>query len=200
LVYRRNYTFCTTTKIGYARVSTADQNLVAQIDALKNAGCDEIYEEKKSGVADRQELEKALGYLREGDTLVVTKLDRLGRSLKKLLELVEAFKERGIHFQSLDDGIDTSTSVGNFFFQVIGAFSELERNLIVERTQKGLKAARSRGRLGGRPQLHKDDKKEIAYREVMENEKSIKEIAESLGMSRMTIYRYIEKKRETTNA
>ena len=88
-------------------------------------------------------------------------LDRLGRSLKKLLELVEAFKERGIHFQSLDDGIDTSTSVGNFFFQVIGAFSELERNLIVERTQKGLKAARSRGRLGGRSQIHKEDKKEI---------------------------------------
>ena len=93
----------------------------------------------------------------------------------------------------MDDGIDTSTSVGNFFFQVIGAFSELERNLIVERTQKGLKAARSRGRLGGRPQLHKDDKKEIAYREVMENEKSIKEIAESLGMSRMTIYRNIKR-------
>ena len=149
-------------KIGYARVSTLDQNLNAQIDALKNAGCDEIYEEKKSGVADREALEKALEYLREGDTLVVTKLDRLGRSLKKLLELVEEFKERGIHFQSLDDGIDTSTSVGNFFFQVIGAFSELERNLIVERTQKGLKAARSRGRLGGRPQLHKEDKKEIA--------------------------------------
>ena len=104
-------------KIGYARVSTFDQNLNAQIDALKNAGCDEIYEEKKSGVADREELEKALGYLREGDTLVVTKLDRLGRSLKKLLELVESFKERGIHFQSLDDGIDTSTSVGNFFFK-----------------------------------------------------------------------------------
>jgi DNA invertase Pin-like site-specific DNA recombinase len=187
-------------KIGYARVSTLDQSLNAQIDALKNAGCDEIYEEKKSGVADREALEKALGYLREGDTLVVTKLDRLGRSLKKLLELIEELKERGIHFQSLDDGIDTSTSVGNFFFQVIGAFSELERNLIVERTQKGLKAARSRGRLRGRPQIHKEDKKEIAYREVMENEKSIKEIAESLGMSRMTIYRYIEKKRETTHA
>ena len=187
-------------KIGYARVSTADQNLESQLDALKKAGCDEFYKEKKSGVSDREELEKALGYLREGDTLVVTKLDRLGRSLKKLLELIEEFKERGIHFQSLDDGIDTSTSVGNFFFQVIGAFSELERNLIVERTQKGLKAARSRGRLGGRPQIHKEDKKEIAYREVMENQKSIKDIAESLGMSRMTIYRYIEKKRATTNA
>ena len=96
-------------KIGYARVSTADQNLDAQLDALKKAGCDEIYKEKKSGVADREALEKALGYLREGDTLVVTKLDRLGRSLKKLLELIEEFKERGIHFQSLDDGIDTST-------------------------------------------------------------------------------------------
>ncbi len=105
-------------KIGYARVSTLDQKLNPQIDALKNAGCDEIYEEKKSGVADREALEKALGYLREGDTLVVTKLDRLGRSLKKLLELIEEFKERSIHFQSLDDGIDTSTSVGNFFLSV----------------------------------------------------------------------------------
>lgn len=179
-------------KVGYARVSTADQNLESQVDALRRVGCDYIYEEKKSGVADRGELEKALGYLREGDTLVVTKLDRLGRSLKKLLELIEAFKERGVHFQSLDDGIDTSTSVGNFFFQVIGAFSELERNLIVERTHKGLKAARSRGRLGGRPKVHKEDKKDIAYREVMESRKSIKEIAESLGMSRMTIYRYIK--------
>ncbi len=127
---------------------------------------------------------------------MVTKLDRLGRSLKKLLELIEGLKKRGVHFQSIDDGIDTSTSVGNFFFQVIGAFSELERNLIVERTQKGLKAARSRGRLGGRPEMHKEDKKEIAYREVMENKRSIKDIAESLGMSRMTIYRYIEKKQQ----
>ena len=187
-------------KIGYARVSTAEQNLNAQLDALKKAGCDEIFSEKKSGVSDRAELEKALGYLREGDTLVVTKLDRLGRSLKKLLELIEAFKKRGIHFQSLDDGIDTSTSVGNFFFQVIGAFSELERNLIIERTQKGLSAARARGRTGGRPSIHNNDKKEMAYREVMENKKSIKDIAKSLGMSRMTIYRYIEKKRETANA
>ena len=183
-------------KIGYARVSTTDQNLDAQLDALKKAGCDEVYKDKKSGVADREELEKALGYLRAGDTLVVTKLDRLGRSLKKLLALVDDLKNRGIDFQSIDDGIDTSTSVGNFFFQVIGAFSELERNLIVERTQKGLASARKRGRFGGRPQIHKEEKKEIAYREVMENKKSIKDIAESLGMSRMTIYRYIEKKQQ----
>lgn len=179
-------------KVGYARVSTLEQNLESQVDALKKAGCDYIYQEKKSGVVEREELEKALGYLRGGDTLVVVKLDRLGRSLKSLLELVEGLKVRGGHFQSLDDGIDTSTSVGNFFFQVIGAFSELERNLIIERTHKGLKAARSRGRLGGRPKVHKEDKKEIAYREVMENEKSIKEVAESLGMSRMTIYRHIK--------
>ena len=181
-------------KIGYARVSTGDQNLEYQFDALKKAGCDAIYQEKKSGVSEREQLKQALGYLRHGDTFVVTKLDRLGRSLKKLLELIEAFKERGIHFQSLDDGIDTSTSVGNFFFQVIGAFSELERNLIVERTQKGLMAARARGRYGGRPKKHSDDKKEIAYREVMQNKKSIKDIAKSLGMSHMTIYRYINNK------
>ena len=175
-------------------------NLDAQVDALQKVGCDEIYREKKSGVRDREVLEEAMSYLREGDTLVVTKLDRLGRSLKQLLELIEALKQRGIHFQSIDDGIDTSTSIGTFFFQVIGAFSELERNLIRERTQKGLKAARSRGRFGGRPTVHKEDKKEIAYREVMENKKSIKDIADSLGMSRMTIYRYIEKRREDAHA
>ena len=93
-------------KIGYARVSTADQNLESQIDALKKAGCEEFYKEKKSGVSEREELEKALGYLREGDTLVVTKLDRLGRSLKQLIILTEGLKERGIHFQSIDDGIE----------------------------------------------------------------------------------------------
>tara|TARA_A100001015_G_scaffold26392_1_gene29600 strand:+ start:4412 stop:4978 length:567 start_codon:yes stop_codon:yes gene_type:complete len=187
-------------KIGYARVSTTDQTLDSQVDALRKAGCDEIYEEKKSGVAERSVLDDAMGYLREGDTFVVTKLDRLGRSVKTLLELIDVLKEKGVHFQSLDDGIDTSTSVGTFFFQVIAAFSELERNLIVERTQKGLKAARARGKVGGRPTVHHKDKKEMAYAEVMKNERSIKDIAHSLGMSRMTIYRYIEKKREAHHA
>jgi DNA invertase Pin-like site-specific DNA recombinase len=187
-------------KIGYARVSTEDQNLDGQVDALQKAGCDEIYKEKASGVSERAVLEEAIRYLRAGDTLVVTKLDRLGRSLKKLIALVEELKDRGIHFESMDDGIDTSTSVGTFFFQVIGAFSELERNLIIERTQKGLQSARARGRTGGRPPTHNDNKKDMAYKEVMENKKSIKEIADSLGMSRMTIYRYIEKKQGARNA
>ena len=187
-------------KVGYARVSTADQNLESQIDALKKAGCEEFYKEKKSGVSEREELEKALGYLREGDTLVVTKLDRLGRSLKQLIILTEGLKKRGIHFQSIDDGIDTSTSIGTFFFQVMGAFSELERNLIIERTQKGLASARARGRVGGRPPIHQTSKKDIAYKEVMENKKSIKEIAESLRMSRMTIYRYIAKRQGKSDA
>jgi DNA invertase Pin-like site-specific DNA recombinase len=187
-------------KIGYARVSTEDQNLDGQVDALQKAGCDEIYKEKASGVSERAVLDQAIRYLRAGDTLVVTKLDRLGRSLKKLIELVEELKNREIHFESMDDGIDTSTSVGTFFFQVIGAFSELERNLIIERTQKGLQSARARGRTGGRPPTHNDNKKDMAYKEVMENKKSIKEIADSLGMSRMTIYRYIEKKQGAKNA
>ena len=179
--------------IGYARVSTADQNLDSQIDALKKAGCDELYKEKKSGIAEREELEKALGYLREGDTLVVTKLDRLGRSLKKLLFLIEEFKERGIHLQSLDDGISTSTSVGNFFFQVVGAFNELERNLIVDRTLKGLSAARARGRTGGRPLKHSDDKIKHVIKLYVDGEISIPDINRMYNISTPTFYRRFKK-------
>ena len=188
-------------KIGYARVSTADQNLDSQIDSLKEVGCTHIYKEVSSGVKnEKEELNKALDYLREGDSLVVMKLDRLGRSLKQLIELIEMFKERGIHFRSIKEGIDTSTTAGNFFFQIIGAFAELERNMIVERTKIGLDAARSRGRLGGRPKTHDENKKEIAYQEYLKNERSLKEIAESLGMSRMTMYRYINMRQSPSQA
>ena len=175
--------------IGYARVSTADQNLDSQIDALKKAGCDEIYKEKKSGIADREELQKVLGHLKKGDTLMVTKLDRLGRSLKKLLELIEEFNERGIHFQSLDDGIGTSTSLGVFFFQVVGAFSELERNLNVERTEKGLAAARARGRIGGRPLKHSDEKMKHVIKLYVNNEISMPDVNRMYNISTPTFYR-----------
>tara|TARA_R100000808_G_scaffold8880_1_gene24788 strand:+ start:3606 stop:4190 length:585 start_codon:yes stop_codon:yes gene_type:complete len=175
--------------IGYARVSTVDQNLDSQIDALKKAGCDEIYKEKKSGIAEREELQKVLGHLKKGDTLMVTKLDRLGRSLKKLLELIEEFNERGIHFQSLDDGIGTSTSLGVFFFQVVGAFSELERNLNVERTEKGLASARARGRIGGRPLKHSDEKMKHVIKLYVNNEISIPDVNRMYNISTPTFYR-----------
>jgi len=175
--------------IGYARVSTADQNLDSQIDALKKAGCDEIYKEKKSGIAEREELQKVLGHLKKGDTLMVTKLDRLGRSLKKLLELIEEFNERGIHFQSLDDGIGTSTSLGVFFFQVVGAFSELERNLNVERTEKGLAAARARGRIGGRPLKHSDEYMKHVIKLYVNNEISMPDVNRMYNISTPTFYR-----------
>ncbi len=130
---------------------------------------------------------------------MVTKLDRLGRTLKQLVELIEEFKERGIHFRCLTDPIDTTSASGEFFFHIMGAFSELERNLIRERTQVGLRAARSRGKTGGRPETISTDKKELAYQLYMENKRPLKEISESIGISRMTIYRYIEK-RERENA
>ena len=186
-------------KIGYARVSTDDQSLDSQIDDLKKEGCEDIYFEKVSGAkSDRPELTKALSYLRPGDTLVVWKLDRLGRTLKQLIELVSDFKEKGIHFKSIKDAIDTSSATGTFFFHVMGAFAELERAMIIERTRAGLSAARSRGRFGGRPEIHKESKKEIAYKMYMENEKTVAEIADDLEMSRMTVYRYIEKKKHVS--
>lgn len=185
-------------KIGYARVSTDDQKLDSQIDALKEAGCEKIFSEKASGAKDeRQQLFEALSYLRKGDTLVVYKLDRLGRTLKKLIELVEDFKNKGVHLQSIKDGVDTSSPTGKFFFHVVGAFSELERSLIVERTRAGLTAARSRGRLGGRPETISKSKKEIAYDLYMEGTKTVDEIIQPLGMSRMTFYRHLNKRKTT---
>ena len=184
-------------KIGYARVSTEDQNLDSQIDALKKEGCDDIFSEKVSGASsEREALKKVLTMLREGDTLVVYKLDRLGRTVKQLVSLIEQFQEKGIQFKSIKDTIDTATPNGRFFFHIMSAFSELERELIRERTQSGLSAARARGKQGGRPTLHNQGKKEIAYQMVMEKpHKTVSEIAKALHMSRSTIYRHIDKRR-----
>ena len=181
-------------KIGYARVSTDEQNLDAQLDALNKLPCDKIFSEKVSGAKnEREQLNAALSHLRKGDTLIVWKLDRLGRTLRKLIELIEEFEEKGIHFKSIEESIDTSSPTGNFFFQIIGAFSQLERSLIVERTRAGLVAARSRGRLGGRPETIKKSIKEVAYREYLEGKKTVNELVQEFGMSRMTFYRYLEK-------
>jgi DNA invertase Pin-like site-specific DNA recombinase len=138
--------------LGYARVSTADQNLDLQIDALKKAGCEKIFKDVVSGVkTQKPEFEKMLGYARKDDTIIVYRLDRLGRNLKGLIELLENLNDMGINIKSISESIDTSTPLGNMFFQVIGMFAELERNIIIERTQAGLSAARARGRKGGKP-------------------------------------------------
>ncbi|MDU1181658.1 MAG: recombinase family protein [Citrobacter sp.] len=144
--------------IGYVRVSTNDQNTALQRNALDSAGCELIFEDKMSGKsADRPSLKKLLRTLSEGDTLIVWKLDRLGRSMRNLVTLIEELRDRGINFRSLTDSIDTSTPMGRFFFHVTGALAEMERELIVERTRAGLAAARAEGRIGGRrPKLTPD--------------------------------------------
>lgn len=184
-------------KIGYARVSTTDQHLESQLDVLEKEGCEKIFQEKCSGgTREREQLKQALLLLREGDIFVVTKLDRLGRTVKQLVDLIDDFQKKGVQFKSIQDGIDTTTANGRFFFHIMSGFAELERELIRERTQIGLDSARSRGRLGGRPETHHEDKKEIAYQMVMENHQTVAEIADALNMSRSTIYRYIDRRRE----
>ena len=137
--------------VGYARVSTEDQKLDLQLDALKSAGCEKLFSDHVSGASNlKPGLEEALAYLRPGDTLVVWKLDRLGRAVKGLIELVDELHGRNVQFRSLTDSIDTSTSAGKFFFHVMAAMAEMERDLIRERTNAGLTAARARGRMGGR--------------------------------------------------
>lgn len=163
---------------GYCRVSTKDQNLDLQKDALVRAGCTDIFEEKASGAKhDRPELKKILDVARAGDKIVVWRLDRLARSLKQLIQIIEDLGERGIEFQSIQEAIDTSTSGGKLIFGIFASLSEFERNLIQERTIAGLVAARARGRVGGRPRALNDN--QIADAKLMrENGRSLKEIAE----------------------
>ncbi|MCT7056865.1 recombinase family protein [Salmonella enterica] len=150
-------------RIGYIRVSTNDQNTDLQREALVRAECEQIFDDKISGTkANRPGLKRALKYLQAGDTLVVWKLDRLGRSVKDLVSLISELQARGTHFQSLTDSIDTSTPMGRFFFHIMSALAEMERELIVERTNAGLAYARAQGRIGGRPpSLQPDQKAQI---------------------------------------
>lgn len=175
--------------IAYARISTGDQNLDLQTDALKGAGCSQLFTDQVSGAAaEKAGLAEALAYLREGDTLVVWKLDRLGRTVKGLVELVDVLKARGIQFRSLTDGIDTSTPAGRFFFHMMAALAEMERDLIRERTNAGLAAARARGRQGGRkPKL--DASKLDAARKLLDAKVEVGVVAKNLGVSRTTLYR-----------
>jgi DNA invertase Pin-like site-specific DNA recombinase len=178
--------------IGYARVSTGEQNLSLQIDALKQAGCEDIYtDEISSSKADRPGLQKALTYLRKGDTLVVWRLDRLGRSLKDLVQKVEDLKKRGIDFRSLQESIDTTNSVGKFQFHVFSALAEFERDLIRDRTIAGLRSARAQGRLGGRRRLLSSDQVKVASQLMKNPEVSVEEICKTLRVSRPTLYRYV---------
>ena len=177
--------------IGYARISTADQNLHLQKDALKAAGCMHICEDTASGAkASRPGLEKALGMLREGDTLVVWKLDRLGRSLQHLIESVQALNSRGVSFRSLQDNIDTTTPGGKLLFHILGSLAEFERDIIRERTNAGLAAARARGRKGGRPPGGHLKKQEAALALQQDPRRSVQEICEMLHISQATFYRY----------
>ena len=185
-------------KIGYARVSTVDQHLRMQEDALKSAGCEEIYTDVVSGVkAQRPGLEKALDYLREGDTLVVWKLDRLGRSIQHLIQTVNTLQEKKISFKSLLENIDTFTSGGKLIFHIFSALAEFERDLIQERTQAGLKAARARGKMGGRPPLL--DTRQINRMIEMydEQKNTVAEICKIYNISRPSFYNYLNnRKRE----
>jgi DNA invertase Pin-like site-specific DNA recombinase len=180
--------------IGYARVSTREQTLDLQLDALKAAGCGKVYTETASGAkAERPVLDEVLSYLRKGDTLVVWRLDRLGRSLQHLIEVVAQLAERGIGFKSLTEQIDTTTPGGKLVFHVFGALAEFERDLIRERTQAGLAAARARGRLGGRPRKLADGKQLELARTLYEGgQTDIDTICATLGISRATLYRNVK--------
>jgi DNA invertase Pin-like site-specific DNA recombinase len=182
-------------KVGYARVSTNEQDLSLQLDALKEGGCEKIHQDKIGGAkAERPGLQEALQYLRKGDTLVVWRLDRLGRSLKHLIETVNDLEERGIGFQSLQESIDTTTSSGRLIFHIFGALAEFERNLIRERTQAGLEAARARGRKGGRPKALDAKKAELLYELYDSKNRTVNEICEIMGVSRPTLYSYLRER------
>ncbi|MDD2610776.1 MAG: recombinase family protein [Giesbergeria sp.] len=175
--------------VGYARVSTEEQRLDLQLDALKGAGCEKVFSDQVSGAAaTKAGLDEALAYVRSGDVLVVWKLDRLGRTVKGLVELVDGLKERGVQFKSVTDGIDTSTSAGKFFFHVMAAMAEMERDLIRERTNAGLAAARARGRLGGRKPKMNAAKLDAA-KKLLRAGTPVSEVAKTLGVGRATLYR-----------
>lgn len=183
-------------KFGYARVSTDDQSLNMQIDALEKYGVDQIFLEKESGKKkSRPQLEEMMKQLRPGDSVVIYKLDRIGRNRKHLFELVDYFKENGINFISIQDKIDTSNAIGNMFFGILAVLAQFEADLISERTIDGLKAARARGRKGGRPKKTSKDI-ELALKMYDSKEFSIAQITDATGVAKTTLYRYIDERKE----
>lgn len=177
---------------GYARVSTKKQSLDMQLDELQRYGCEEIITEKESGAKkDRKELQLLLSKLRKGDTLVVYKLDRLGRTMHQLVNLLQEFNEKGIHFVSIKDGIDTSTTMGRFLFHIFGAMAEMEREVINERVISGVAAAKARGREGGRKKAHTPQQIQ-GMMEMLASGKTKVEVCEMFDVARATLYRYIK--------
>jgi DNA invertase Pin-like site-specific DNA recombinase len=189
--------------IGYARVSTQDQTLDLQTDALKRAGCEKIFTDTTSGAkSERPGLQEAMNHLRAGDTLVVWRLDRLGRTLKHLIATIADLSEKGIGFRSLQENMDTTTSGGKLIFHIFGALAEFEREIIRERTNAGLQAARARGRVGGRPKIQTKDPKKITLARKLYDDASmpVQEICEQLHISKSTLYRYVGAKTDKVGA
>src|SRR5215217_5791349 len=185
--------------IGYARVSTGEQTLDLQLDALAKADCGKVFTETAGGaLVERESLKEALAYARTGDTLVVWRLDRLGRSLKHLIETVADLRDRGVGFKSLTEQIDTTTPGGKLVFHVFAALAEFERDLIRERTHAGLAAARARGRVGGRPKKLADPKTlALAQKLYDDGQTDVATICKTLGISRATLYRYVTPRSES---
>jgi DNA invertase Pin-like site-specific DNA recombinase len=184
---------CTCMNIGYCRVSTQDQNLELQLDELKRAGCDKIFQDVASGSKDeRKGLQEAMSFAREGDCLVIWKLDRLSRSLRHLIDTVNQLKERGIGLKILTMNLDTTTPSGTLIFHIFASLSEFERELIRERTVAGLKAARARGRIGGRPKAMDEKKVQIAKSLYSDGKTTVSEICKTLQVSKATLYRSLK--------
>ena len=187
--------------IGYARVSTRDQKPHLQLDALRDAGCERVFEETASGAKrDRAALKAALEFMRSGDSLVVWKLDRLARSTRQLLETVEELEQRGIGLKILTQNIDTASAGGRLIFTVFSAIAEFEREIIRERTRAGLDAARSRGRKGGRPRALSDKDLKLARALLADPEITVGDVAKRLGVGASTLYRYLPAARQTAQA
>lgn len=179
-------------KIGYARVSTQEQDLALQLDALTKEGCEKIFQEKASGAQrDRPELKAALSYMRKGDTLVIWKIDRLARSMKQLIETIESFQDQGIGLKSLQDPIDTSSPSGKLVFHIFAALAEFERGVIRERTTAGLRAARERGRVGGRPPSLSIKDIQVAKAMLKDPNITVAAVATRLNVAASTLYRHI---------
>jgi DNA invertase Pin-like site-specific DNA recombinase len=177
--------------VGYARVSTVDQNLDLQLSALKEVGCETLYQDQISGTkANRPGLSMALEVLRKNDTLVVWKLDRLGRTVKGLIDLVNQLHQKEIHFKSITDNVDTSTPAGRFFFHVMASLAQMDRELMAERTKAGLAAAKAKGRIGGRKRKMTQSKIESA-KQLLSSGSLPKDVAQNLGISVPTLYRWV---------
>lgn len=183
--------------VGYARISTGDQNVDLQVDALKQVGCSKIFEETASGAnKNRPRLAEAISFLKSGDTLVVWKLDRMARSLSQLIDTIDRIHAKSCGFRSITESIDTTTASGRLTFHIIGALAEFERNIIRERTIAGLRAAAARGRKGGRPKALNGDNLKIAEALLRDGLLTVRDVAKQVGISPATLYKYFPHPRE----